>query len=359
MDFMERVRTNDAPSIEEYQTNYPQFAEDIRSQFPGIMLAEKLANKTKWHEERQIALPFKLGQFELVEEIGRGGMGVVYKAHHLDLDADFAVKLIKTEGKQADPKRAQRFRQEAKLISSLHHRCIVPLVDFGNADGNLYFAMRLIEGITFRELMYNWSTDEASNDQMFRQLRNNWTLLASLFSEIADALHYIHGNNLIHRDVKPSNLMIDEDSRVWISDFGLSTSLGTDWDRVTTSGVAGTPRYFPPECIRGNHDQRSDIYSLGVTMFEMLSGVEAFGAECQRFGNRLSLPSIRQVNQGVPRPLARIVDKACRANPCDRFQSAQEMAILLRNFALGVRSNFFKRVLSGPFFLNRKKTAAS
>ena len=287
VDFMERVRTNDAPSIEEYEVNYPQFAEDIRSQFPGIMLAEKLANKTSWHEERQIALPYKLGQFELVEEIGRGGMGVVYKAHHLDLDADFAVKLIKTKGKQTDPKRAQRFRQEAKLISSLHHRCVVPLVDFGNADGNLYFAMRLIEGVTFRDLMYNWSADETSDGQTFCQLRDNWALLASLFSEIADALHYIHGNNLIHRDVKPSNLMIDKDSRVWISDFGLSTSLETDWDRVTTSGIAGTPRYLPPECIRGNHDQKSDIYSLGVTMFEMLSGVEAFGAECQRFGNRL------------------------------------------------------------------------
>jgi serine/threonine protein kinase len=338
-EFVATARDGENPCVKKFRIDYPHFETEIEEHFPGFVLANKLASGKARNVDLEIELPFRLGKYELREEIGRGGMGVVYHAVHLELGTDSAIKVMACDS-QGAANRTLRFKQEAKIVSSLHHRCIVPLLDYGFSDDLLYFVMRKIDGITF-EQFFNQQHDGSAG------LRSDWKLLASLFAEIAGGLEYIHQQGLIHRDIKPGNLLIDRESRVWISDFGLSKCIDSTRSGNITTGIVGTPKYIAPERTCGAHDKRSDIYSLGVTMFEAFSGIGAWSAECRKFEcvDELLLPNLRRINPAIPKLLSKIVSKACMPRPSERYQTAGALAEDLRDFALSSNQGIVNRLL--------------
>lgn len=334
-EFLHQIRCGGSPSIHQYAEKYPGHADAILCHFPGLIVAEKLAGQRHKRAKLDLPLPMQLGNFELVEEIGRGGMAVVYRAIHKQLSREFAVKVM-SEDSADSRKRVLRFKQEAQVIAQLHHPAIVPLFEFGSQDSLYFIAMRMIDGLTFRQIFEQWESPAVTD---LDKLQKNWRVLAGFFYEICMALSHVHKAGLVHRDIKPSNLMVDSDSRVWIADFGLAKLRTSDTTLETTTGLVGTPRYIAPECIRDKADERSDVFSLGVTMFEMFSGISAWGSKCRSLGrlDDLALPSLRQVDKQIPRRLAKIVKKATTQSPAHRYQSAQLLANDLRQFANGKR----------------------
>ena len=333
-EFTNQIRRGTAPSIEEFAAQNPHLSEEIRCHFPGLIAAEKLAGHTCKLSNLSIRLPMQIGNFKLVEEIGRGGMAVVYRAIHTKLAREFAVKVMSKE--IADSRqRMERFQLEAQVIAKLHHPAIVPLFDFGSQD-NLYFiAMRLIDGLTFNQIFTQWQSPLPSE---LDALKGNWRILAGFFHEVCMGLNHVHKAGLVHRDIKPSNLMVDADSRVWIADFGLAKLRKSEDADAEPHDLAGTPRYLAPELAGTPADERSDIFSLGVTMFEMFSGISAKENNGQSLSRRDALPNLREVDKRTPRALAKVVSKATALNPADRYQTALELADDLKTFVIGKRS---------------------
>ena len=342
---MHQIRCGTAPSIEEFAAQHPSLADKIRCHFPGLVAVEKLSGHTPSQSRLNLSLPTQIGNFELVEEIGRGGMAVVYRAKHTKLAREFAVKVMSKD--TANSRRsAERFQLEAQVISKLHHPAIVPLFDFGSHD-NLYFiAMRMINGLTFNQIFAQWQSPEPSE---LDALKGNWRVLAGFFHEISMALNHVHESGLYHRDIKPSNLMVDADSRVWIADFGLAKLGKSDTSVDEPTDLVGTPRYIAPEAIENSADERSDIFSLGVTMFEMFSGVSAWGKKFRSLSRLEALPDLREVDKQIPKALAMIVSKATNLEPADRYQTAKQLAHDLKAFAIEKKPSFWRNLASFRF----------
>jgi serine/threonine protein kinase len=260
-----------------------------------------------------------LGQYHLTEQIGEGGMATVYKAYHAALDRYVAIKLLPPIHAKT-PGFSERFEREAKAIAGLHHRNILPVYDFGQDEGYSYLVMRYIEGArTLREVMSEPLTLER---------------IATLIEQIAAALNHAHKQGVIHRDVKPANVLMDEDWAL-LTDFGLA-KMTEESVKLTGTGVGvGTPAYMSPEQGQGAEvDHRTDIYSLGIILFEMLTGKIPHQAETpfaivlKRVTEPLPLP--RSINPGIPELVERVILKALATEPADRFENAGEMASALR-----------------------------
>ncbi len=243
--------------------------------------------------------------YEVLEILGRGGMGAVYKARQISLDRIVALKLLPLEV-SVDEDFADRFRREARALAKLSHRHIIAVHDFGQtADGHLYFAMEFVEGANLADVI--------------RQVGLTPEQALSLAGQICSALAYAHGKGVIHRDIKPANVMIDTDSHAKVADFGLArvTDPTVDFIGNTMTGtVMGTLGYMAPEqMLDMNVDHRADIYSLGVMLYEMLCGETPQGA--------FSLPSERT---GCDVRIDQIVIKAMQQSPDRRYQTTYEMA---------------------------------
>lgn len=258
-----------------------------------------------------------IGQFEIVEEIGRGGMATVYKARQPSVGRMVAIKILPTQFAH-DPKFVQRFEREARAIASLEHPHILPLYDFGAQGGLTYMAMRYVSGGDLSNLMgQNLSSEQ----------------IAQIVGDIAKALDYAHKNGVIHRDIKPSNILIDDNGEVLLTDFGIAK---TEDSQLTGTGmVLGTPDYMAPEQIEGIADSRSDIYALGVVLYELLTGEPPYQAETPlatalKHMNE-EIPSPRSINPSVGEPMERVVIKAMAKDPNNRYQSGEEMAAALKN----------------------------
>ena len=330
-EFMRQIRLGTAPSIEEFAAQNPSLSDEIRCHFPGLVAAEKLSGHTLSQSKLNLSLPMKIGNFELIEEIGRGGMAVVYRAMHTHLAREFAVKVMSKDtvnSRQSE----ERFKLEAQVISKLHHPTIVPLFDFGSHDDLYFIAMRMINGLTFSQIFAEWQSPLPSE---LDALKGNWRVLAGFFHEVSMALDHVHKAGLNHRDIKPSNLMVDADSRVWITDFGLAKLRESDNAIVAPVDLVGTPRYIAPEAVQNSADQRSDIYSLGVTMFEMFSGGRAGGQNCHILNELNPFSNLRDIDKQVPRALAKIVSKATYSDPADRYQTAKQLADDLKKYIIG------------------------
>lgn len=269
----------------------------------------------------------RLGDFELLERIGAGGMGAVYRARQRSLgNKAVAVKLIRPDY-AFDPARLARFRAEALAASKVQHPGIVSVIAVGEQDGVHYIAQELIEGgRTLADVIVH-SRDNPPKDH-FRSM-------AILFAEIADALQAVHAANVIHRDIKPSNILITRDGHPKIADFGLAKDL--DGPSIHTSGLTpGTLAYKSPEHLdpkTGPVDARSDLFSLGVAFYESLLFIRPF------VGNEAELPlrilnqdvsDLRQVNSAVPADLSIICRKALERSPSRRYASMDEFAADLR-----------------------------
>lgn len=254
-----------------------------------------------------------IGQYTILEEIGRGGMATVYSAMQTSMNRKVAIKVLPPHFMH-DPGFMERFEREVEVISHLEHPHILPIYDYGQAENVPFIAMRFLGG--------------GSMAQLIRRGEIALEAIEKPFSQVCQALDYAHQQGIIHRDLKPGNIMLDENGNAYLSDFGIARVMGSN---LTGSAIIGTPAYMSPEQAHGlSIDGRSDIYSMGVVLFELITGREPFQAETP-MGLLLMhinepLPPIQEFREEVGYTVQEVVEKATAKNPDDRFSSAGELA---------------------------------
>ncbi len=262
----------------------------------------------------------QLGSYQIVAPLGEGGMAVVYKAYQPAMDRYVALKILPRHF-ASDPQFISRFQQEAKLLAKLQHPHILPVFDFGEMDGYTYIVMPFVASGTLTDLMHGQPLP-------LEQIRG-------VISQVGDALDYAHMRGLIHRDVKPSNVLMDERGNCLLTDFGLAKIVESSI-HITTSGmIIGTPAYMSPEQGLGEKlDARTDIYSLGVILYEMATGRAPYSAETPLavvFKHiHDPLPPPRRLHAALPEAFERVILKALAKSPEDRFATANEMVKALQ-----------------------------
>jgi WD40 repeat protein/serine/threonine protein kinase len=434
-EFAARYRNGERPSLQEYCDRYPELAEDIREYFPAMAELEQVKDYPLDvplpSAGGPLPTPGRLGDFRVLREIGRGGMGVVYEAEQVSLGRQVALKIMPRQ-MLADPQTKWRFQREAKAAARLHHTNIVPVFGVGEHDGLPYYVMQFIPGLGLDEVLkelqrlqpgqaasstsgnavgepcvghkdvsaavianslvtghFTLTVDkegDASTNRtnptvtyapgtstgpsgpgatgppahppvggrtsdtsqssssvvlsgMGRQsggkLRTYWQRVAQIGVQVADALEYAHRQGVRHRDIKPSNLLLDANGTVWVSDFGMA-KLDDQYNLTQTGDILGTPRYMPPEAFDGRADARGDVYSLGLTLYELLAFRPAFD---ERQRHRLikqvtttEATRLDRLNRQVPCDLVTIVHKAIDRDPAHRYATAAELAADLRRF---------------------------
>ena len=425
-DFARRYRQGERPAIQEYVDRYPELADEIREFLPAMADLEQA--KEDRLEIGEAASPGpppidRLGDFHLLREVGRGGMGVVYEAEQQSLGRRVALKVL-SAGVVRDGKQKRRFEREARAAAKLHHTNIVPVFGFGEHDGIPYFVMQFIpglgldkvideirrmglpglslkgdlparseredfaavvarslvtgqfavsavhapeptsqRGVTTATEVYvppdrgsapvtSLPADSPSDPSAVppavnlpgqsavtggRQAKklSYWQSIARVGTQVASAVGYAHGHGVLHRDLKPSNLLLDLEGNVWVADFGLAKTDDQD-DLTHTGDVLGTLRYMPPEAFEGRFDARGDVYSLGLSLYELLALRPAFD---ERERNQLikqvttgEPPRLRKFRRDVPRDLETIVEKAIDRDPARRYATAAELAADLERF---------------------------
>lgn len=284
------------------------------------------------HEDVDTLADSRLGEFQLLRVVGRGGMGVVYEARQESLDRSVAIKVM-AAGPLSKNEFLDRFRREAQAAGRLHHTNIVPVYGVGEDRGIHYFAMQFIAGRGLDRLLAEQRKERTKSRSLV-----DFRWAARIIADAAGAVDYAHRQGIVHRDIKPANLLLDEQDTIWITDFGLARLDDVD-DLTATGDVVGTTRFMAPERFAGNSSPAADIYSLGVTLYELLTLRPAFDAS-----DRVSLvgqirktePARPQsIESGIPRDLETIVLKAMAKEPAKRYAAAGELALDLRNFLAG------------------------
>jgi eukaryotic-like serine/threonine-protein kinase len=268
-----------------------------------------------------------LGDYEVLELIGCGGMGKVYKARQISLNRLVAVKTIRTDELPSEND-VRRFQAEAKAAAGLDHPSIVPVYEVGQHEGEHYFSMGYVEGQSLSHRI-------AESPLPPREA-------ARIMAQVAEAVEYAHGQKVIHRDLKPSNILLDRSGQPRVTDFGLAKRLDQDSDLTRTGTPIGTPSYMPPEQASGQGKQigvLSDVYSLGATLYATLTGRPPFQADnpfdtCQQVIQQEPIP-LRQLNPKLPRDLETICLKCLEKDPRRRYASAQEFADELGRYMRG------------------------
>jgi serine/threonine protein kinase/Tol biopolymer transport system component/ABC-type branched-subunit amino acid transport system substrate-binding protein len=266
-----------------------------------------------------------LGPYRLVEKLGRGGMATVYKGYEASLDRYVAIKVLPQHFAQ-DSTFLTRFRREAKAIARLNHPNIVPVFNFGKQRDLTYIAMQYVEGGTLKDSLGQPMPSQRA---------------VKLVLQIARALSYAHKRDVVHRDVKPANVLIAESDWPLLSDFGLARMMGSSVQLTQTGVGVGTPSYMSPEQGQGlKVDGRSDIYSLGIMLYEMLTGAVPFQADTPLAvvlkHITAPLPMPREINPDIPEPVERIILKATAKDPAHRFQTAEELIDALERVLAGL-----------------------
>lgn len=427
-EFAARHRRGERPTLTEYARKYPELADEILELFPALLVLEEIrpsASPTARGGGGGGGFPLRqLGEYRIVREIGRGGMGVVYEAEQESLGRRVALKVL-PPGTLGHPRQVERFHREARTAARLHHTNLVPLFGVGEEGGTHYYVMQYIDGRPLDEVLVELlrliggpsssrsalppprrepdapegeeappSDGNASSAEVALSLwkgrfqaaprpgssdlalagkavcrdldlesepepdasrpasralrgpagrsagphRVYARSVAHLGVQVADALAYAAGQGVLHRDVKPSNLLLDMSGTVWLTDFGLAKATGAP-DLTHTGDLFGTLRYMAPERFDGRADVRSDVYALGLTLYELLALRPAFD-------DRGQAPLVRQIamseptrldEQGRtwPRDLVTIVHKAMAKEPTDRYQTPEALAEDLRRFLDG------------------------
>jgi eukaryotic-like serine/threonine-protein kinase len=399
-EYTDRVNRGEEVAIEEYATRYPQIADVLRQMLPSLGLMGRLSALSREIEGRRLsteAVPEYLGDYHIVREIGRGGMGVVYEAEQKSLGRRVALKVLPFHHLM-DRLYLKRFEREAQAAARLHHTNIVPLFGVGEHEGIHFYAMQYIAGHGldrvinelrhFRRLTGSKTNDGGDSDPFadsassiaqrlcmgrFAASRNQASgirnqgsegasarkrgpgpsegdeiaslsdqsfsqyvrSVARLGIQVADALGYAHSQGVLHRDIKPSNLLLDAAGTIWITDFGLAKADNTE--DVTRSGdVIGTLRYVAPERLAGRCDARSDIFSLGLTLYELLTLRPAYNEKVQGLlvqqVTAAEAPSPRKIDRRIPSDLNTIIEKAIAKDPERRYSTASELSKDLQRF---------------------------
>jgi eukaryotic-like serine/threonine-protein kinase len=371
-EYMDRLRSGERLSIDDYVARHPELAGDIRELFPAIAVTERLKARQERSSGGQATLGAaqleRLGDFRIIREIGRGGMGIVFEAEQESLRRRVAVKVLPRQA-LLDEKHLKRFQREAQIAASLHHTNIVEVFGVGEQGGFHYYVMQFIEGVGLDAIIPRLSQSVRQGDGLEAQASTKsstaadpedalteaalvqllgqegqsagrlgpayWRSVAGVGLQAADALSYAHGQGVLHRDIKPANLLLSGQGRVWLADFGLAKAARSE-ELSLSKDVVGTVRYMPPEQFNGRTDHRSDIYSLGLTLYELLVLRPAYAEADQ---SRL-IQSIVQgpptppgtIRPGIPGDLETVILKAISHSPGERYQSAAELADDLRNF---------------------------
>jgi serine/threonine protein kinase/formylglycine-generating enzyme required for sulfatase activity len=430
-EFAARYRRGERPSLQEYIDRYPELADDIREFFPTLVEMEQVKDDRRAPVEQPashaLPTPERLGDFRIIREIGRGGMGVVYEAEQVSLGRHVALKVLPKQ-LLTDAKTKRRFEREARAAAKLHHTNIVPVFGVGEHEGLPYYVMQFIRGLGLDEVLEELqrlqpgkpgsgsipgptggelrvSRKDVSAADVARSLLTGrltpeseeedeapaarvdatvdhdpnaaagpvsdagppspgrlsdtfslssssvvlpgtgresgqkqltyWQSVARIGIQVADALEYAHRQGILHRDTKPSNLLLDTTGTVWVTDFGLAKA-NDQQDLTHTGDILGTLRYMPPEAFDGKSDARGDVYALGLTLYELLAFRPAFD---EKERNRLikqvttAEPArLDRLNRAVPRDLVTIVHKAIERDPARRYPSASELGADLKRF---------------------------
>jgi eukaryotic-like serine/threonine-protein kinase len=286
-----------------------QTAERLSKALKRILRDERAKSEGGVHMKKQI------GGYKLVRRIGEGGMGEVYLAEQLSMHRTVALKIL--HAKWADDEEfRKRFLLEARAAGKLSHQNLIGVYDVGKYQGLYYFAMEYIDGVTVDDL-----------------IRHEGPMVVEkaidIVMQVCEALKYLAGQDIVHRDIKPANVMITKDGQVKLGDFGFIQSV-FDGELMQEGTTIGTPDYISPEQARGerNLDVRSDIYSLGATLFHMLSGKTLFTGSCStvmRAHIDTAPPKVGDLRRDLPRGMVRVLEKMVAKTPIDRYQSPDEV----------------------------------
>ena len=338
-EYMLRIDSGESIDQQQFIDRYPDIADDLHDHFEreraiGAAIAAddtRTSASTSIADDQDQAVdagpPRKFGDYEILEEIARGGMGVVYKARQVTADRDVALKMI-LSGSLASPQAIERFYTEARAAANLKHPNIVGVHEVGKIDGLHFYSMDYIEGQDLDDLIREGT--------LFNQA------IARFIRRIASAIHYAHEQGVLHRDLKPSNVLVDEQGEPQITDFGLAKRTDADSDLTGTDQDMGTPSYMSPEQARGASKTvgpPSDVYSLGALMYALLTGRPPFRAETpaetvvQVINEDPVLPS--KLNPTVPKDLETICLKCLEKEPAQRYASARDLEEDLGRFQRG------------------------
>ncbi len=276
-----------------------------------------------------MSFPAQIGRYQIKSELGRGGMATVYRAYDPSFDREVAVKVLPRE-MMHDPQFRARFEREIKMVAGLEHPSIVPVYDAGEEDGQPYFVMRFMTGGSLSDLIASGKVPIEDT--------------AQIIDKIARGLAYAHKKGVIHRDLKPDNILFDNDGSPFISDFGIA-KLTQSTGSLTGSGVIGTPAYMSPEQAQGNDiDGRSDLYGLGVIVYQMLSGQQPYNADTP-MGVVVKhitepVPEILNMIPSLPLEVDQIIKLSMAKDRNKRYATVIEMAKALNMVAFGNEGNF-------------------
>ena len=258
-----------------------------------------------------------VGPYRIIEQLGQGGMATVFKAYHPALDRYVAIKVLHPAFKE-DPNFLARFQREARIVAKLEHPHIVPVYDFSEHRGMAYLVMRYVEGQTLKVYLQEGSLPPER--------------ILEILKPVAEALSYAHEQGVLHRDIKPSNIILTSEGGIFLTDFGLARMAQSGESTLSQDMMIGTPQYMSPEQAKGEEvDERTDIYSLGVVLFEMLTGRVPFSADTpyaiihDHIYTPLPLPSA--IKPDIFPALERVVLKALAKEKDDRYQKVTELAM--------------------------------
>jgi serine/threonine protein kinase/Flp pilus assembly protein TadD len=367
-DLAARMQAGEPVDLDEFLAEHPEQADELRQLLPALQVLADVASFGESRAAHEVSdASGVLGDFRIIREVGRGGMGIVYEAEQISLGRRVALKVLPFAA-TLDPRQLTRFQNEAKAAASLYHEHIVHVYGVGCERGVHFFAMQFVDGytladvITVRETQKRHSTpgvtpndsssvgasDSPEHDTVPIALlstertgprsRELYHRCAGLIADAADALEHAHSLGIVHRDVKPGNLLLDAGGKVYVSDFGLAR-FGLDAGPTMSGDLLGTLRYMAPEQALARHglaDHRVDVYGLGCTLYELLTGKPAVGGEDKAdILRRIAFEepvALRKLNRTIPAELETISLKCIAKEPAERYATAGELAADLRRW---------------------------